>query len=170
MKRIVLIVGLIIGTILAINIAVMVNLMYNNPNFEGNAVVGYTIQILVFSVIYFGIRNYRDKQLGGVISFGKGFKTGALIVLVASTMYVVAWLIGYYLFVPDFIDRYAEHVINTCAKDQLEATKASMESFKKMYENPAFVVLITYAEVVPVGLLVALISALLLKKKTVGIQ
>lgn len=102
MKRNVLIFGLILGTILAGNAVYMTNLLYHNPAFESNDVVGYTAMVIVFSLTFFGIRNYRNKELNGVISFGKAFKTGALIALIGSTMYVVIGLSFYYLFVPDF--------------------------------------------------------------------
>ncbi|WP_192579259.1 hypothetical protein [Dyadobacter aurulentus] len=41
-----------------------------------------------------------------------------------------------------------------------------MNQFEEMYQNPAFIVLSTYAEVLPIGLVVALISSLILKSKS----
>lgn len=166
MKKNVLVYGTIIGVILCINMVLMVNIVYNKPEVKANDFVGYAAMVVMFSLIYFGIRNYRNKQLEGFISFGKAFKTGALIALVASTIYVVIWLFYYYLFVPDFIDAYTQRVLNTCSPDDLEAKTKEMANFKEMYKNPLFVVLITYSEVLPVGLVIALISALILKKKT----
>lgn len=168
MKRNVLIFGLVLGTILCVNMIYMVNLCYTNPEFESNNIVGYAAMVVVFSMTFFGIRNYRNKQLNGVISFGKAFPTGALIALVGSTMYVGVWLFYYYLFVPDFLDHYIPHVLKEAAQNGASAlaTKTKeMENFKEMYKNPFFVILITYSEVLPVGLIVALISALILKKK-----
>lgn len=145
---------------------IMVNMMYNNTDFKGNEIVCYAAMIVLFSLIFFGVRNYRNNHLGGFISFGKAFKTGAMITLIASTMYVLTWLFYFYLFVPDFIDVYTKHVLSTCTTPEEVATKTSeMANFKEMYNNPFFVILITYFEVLPVGLVVALISALILKKK-----
>ena len=165
MKRNVLIFGLVLGTILCINMVYVVNLFYNNPDFMGNTLLGYAAMVVIFSLTFFGILNYRNKQLHGVISFGRAFKTGALIALVGSTMYVVIWLFYYYLFVPDFLDKYIEHVLKGLADADLAAKTKEMENYKEMYKNPFFVVLLTYAEVLPVGLVVALASSLILKKK-----
>jgi hypothetical protein len=165
MKRNVLIFGLIIGTILCANMIVMVNMMYSATDFKGNDIVGYTAMVVLFSLIFVGVRNYRNKYLDGYISFGKAFKAGALIAFVAATLYVVVWLFYYYLFVPDFIDIYTAHVLTQCSTSDLPAKTAEMENFKEMYKNPLFVILITYSEVLPIGLVVALVSALFLKKK-----
>lgn len=167
MKKYVWIFGLIAGAILCINMIVMVNMMYSNPGFKGNDIVGYAGMVVVFSLTFFGTLNYRNKVLGGYISFGRAFKTAALIALVGATMYVVVWLFYYYLFVPDFIDKYADYALSNCRNDPalFEATTKQMASLKEMYKNPLFVVLITYSEVLPVGLVVSLISALVLKRK-----
>ena len=166
MKRNVLIFGLVMGAVLCANMIIMVNMLYNNPEFKSNDLLGYVVMVVIFSLIFVGIRNYRNKELGGVISFGKAFKTGFLIALVASTVYVVVWLFYYYLFVPDFIDRYTAHVLHQCTSEaEITAKTEEMENFSEMYESPFFVVLITYAEVLPVGTIVALISSFILKKK-----
>ena len=74
-------------------------------------------------------------------------------------------LFYYYLFVPDFLDKYIPHVLKGVAASDLPAKTKEMENFKNMYKSPFFVILITYSEVLPVGLIVAFISALILKKK-----
>lgn len=165
MKKVVLIFGLIIGLVFCANIGFMVYWMYHNPDLKSNDIVGYAVMVLVFSLIYFGTRNYRNKYLDGYITFGKALKTGALIALVGSTIYVLAWLFSYYLFVPDFMDVYTDYVLKNCAVEDLPAKTKEMANFKEMYKNPFFVILITYSEVLPIGLIVALVSALILKRK-----
>lgn len=165
MKKNVLAFSLILGAILSVNMVVMVSVLCNNPDFKGNEVLGYATQVLIFSLVFFGVRNYRNKQLGGFISFWKALKTGALIAFIASTLYVITWLFYYYQFVPDFMDIYTQHVLKQTPAADLAAKTAEMADFKEMYKNPLFVVLITYFEVLPVGLAVALVSAFILKKK-----
>jgi hypothetical protein len=170
MKRSVLIFGLILGAIMTANMVYMVNLCYTNPDFKSNDVLGYTAMVVIFSMTFFGIFNYRSKQPDGAISLGKAFKTGALIALTGSTIYVIVWLFYYYLAVPDFLDHYITHVLKEAAQNgattsELAMKTTEMEQFRELYGNPLFVVLITYFEVLPVGLIVAFVSALILKRK-----
>lgn len=143
---------------------------YNNPDFTGNAVMGYAAMVLAFAFIFVGIKNFRDKYNSGVISFGKAFRIGLYISLIASTCYVVAWLIEYYAFIPDFMDRYAAHMIKEAQNkgvsgEEMKETLDSVATMKKAYKNPLIVILMTYAEVLPVGLIITLISALILKRQ-----
>ncbi len=170
MKRIILIYGLIVGTILSVNIFYMVSMCYSDRHTETNDVVGYAALIVVFSLIFFGIRNYRNQYAEGFISFGKAFKIGVLISLVASVMYVVVWLFYYYLFVPDFLDKYIPFALKEASRKgatavELAAKTKDLEQLREMYKNPFFVVIITLSEVFPIGLIVAVISSLILKRK-----
>lgn len=170
MKRNILIFGSILGAILLVNLVYMCNMCYNNPEFESNDTLGYAALIVVFSLVFFGTRNYRNKELGGTITFGKAFQAGALIALLGATIYVAFWLPYYYLIVPDYLDKYTIHVIKDAERSgattvELAGKVKEMDTYKEMYKNPLFVVLITYAEVLPIGLVVALVSALVLRKK-----
>ncbi|MFD2587118.1 DUF4199 domain-containing protein [Croceitalea marina] len=165
MKKIILIFGAVIGILLSVNAIIHMNMMISNPDYKGNDIIGYATLVIMFSLIYFGVRNYRNNYLDGKIGFSKAFKTGALICFVASTFYVVVGLLYYYFFVPDFIDVYADYLIKNSAPDEVEATTAQMANFKEMYKNPLFAILITYMEVFPIGMIVALFSAFIVKKK-----
>jgi hypothetical protein len=173
MKKNILVYGLIMGVVLSIFTVVSINYCYQTGNFDGNATVGYAAMIAVFSFIFVGIRNYRDKFNEGVISFGEAFKMGVGIVFIASTLYVASWLIYYNNFVPDFMDKYSEVTLKK-AKDsgvsqaQLDIQIADIQSFKEMYKNPLVAIGITYLEIFPVGLIIALISALILKRNKQG--
>lgn len=163
MQKIVLTYGSIIGAVLAANMLVMVQMMYNDPEFMGNEVLGFSIMFLLFALIFVAVRKQRANQ-GGFISFWEALKTGLLISLLASTIYVVTWLVAYYLFVPDFFDQYMACTLkNTPAEDQA-AKIEEMNGMKEMYQNPVWVVLFTYMEVLPIGIVMSLIGALIFKK------
>jgi ABC-type sugar transport system permease subunit len=171
MKKNAFVFGLVSGLIItAFMIYSSINCYYN-ANFKSNEVVGYAGMLIAFSFIFVGIKNYRDKYNNGVISFGKAFKVGFFITLIASTLYVLVWVIEYYVFVPDWMDKYCTHMINEAKSNgvsqlELDKTNAQMNSYREMYKNPLFVVLLTYVEVLPIGLVISLISALILKRKT----
>jgi len=140
-------------------------------DFNTGLVVGYTSMLIAFSFVFVGIRNYRDKYNGGIISFGKAFKIGILIALIASTIYVIVWLIAYFFFIPDYLDKFAGQMLDKLKANgasQLEIDKETKEmaNFARMYKNPFFNAMMSYVEILPVGLVVTLISSLILKRKT----
>jgi len=135
--------------------------------------LGYASMILAFSLMFVGVKNYRDKYNGGIISFGKAFRIGLYITLVASTLYVLVWLVDYYVFIPDFMDKYSAHVINKAqnsgaSANEIAAKTKEINTMKEMYNTPLMVVLLTYMEIFPVGLIVSIITALILKRKPNG--
>ncbi len=174
MKKNVIVFGLISGLIVSTLMAISMIYMYNNPNAghgAGSMVVGYLSMIIAFSLIFVAVKNYRDKQNAGVISFGKAFKIGLLIALIGSTMYVIMWALLYNFYMPDFMERYCSQMIEnakaTSTPAKIQELTEQLNTQKEMYKNPAYFVLFTYFEIFPVGLLVSLITALLLKRKVV---
>lgn len=173
MKKNIIIYGLIAGGIVSILMLSSVNYISHcegSVDYGTSMLIGYASMLAAFSLVFVGIRNYRDKYNNGVITFGKAFKIGILIVLIASTMYVAAWLIDYYFFIPDFMEKYSAHMLEelkTSGATQVEIQKQTeeMANFAKMYKNPFFNAMMTYAEILPVGLIVTLISSLILKRK-----
>ncbi|MEJ8817470.1 DUF4199 domain-containing protein [Lacibacter sp. H407] len=172
MKKNVLVFGLISGLVVSTLMAISMVTMYNNPDAGhggGSMIIGYLSMLVAFSLIFVAVKNYRDKQNGGVISFGKAFKMGLLIALIGSTMYVIMWALLYNFYMPDFMDRYCAQMIEnakpTSSPAKIQELTEQMNTQKEMYKNPLFFVLFTYFEIFPVGLIVSLITALILKKK-----
>src|SRR6186713_3103780 len=129
MKKNIIIYGLIAGIVVSILMLFSINYISHvdgKVDYNTSLLIGYASMLIACSLVYVGIRNYRDKYNGGVISFGKAFKIGVMIVLIASTFYVVAWLIDYYFFVPDYMDKYSAHML-----DELKASGASQVKIDK---------------------------------------
>lgn len=139
-------------------------IFYRNPEIKSNELLGYVVMVIIYSLIFIGIRNYRNNQLNGVISFKTAFSTGAMITVIASILYVVICLIYLYQFAPDYMDKYSAYVLRHTPSSELETKTEMMENLKTMYQNPFFLTLYTFAEILPIGLIVALVSALILKK------
>jgi hypothetical protein len=171
MRNIVLRFGLLSGVILATVTGVMLTLcMSGTLDFERNEIAGYSAMVLSFLLVFFGIRSYRDNVAAGRIGFAKAFQVGILITLVTCAMYVIAWEIVYYTFYPDFLDQYHAYVLAKMRsaganEAALEEKATQMAEFAKLYANPLFNAGITFLEVFPVGLIVTLVSAAILRRK-----
>jgi hypothetical protein len=169
MKRIVLTFGLISGAILSLMMAVTLP-FHDQIGFEYGMVIGYASMVAAFLLIYFGVRTYRDSVAGGVVSFGRAFQIGMLIACVASACYVVTWEFIY----PRIGDQYAaSHKAQELAKAraagasqaEIDAKTAEIDRNWKLYENIAIRVPITFFEPLPPALIIALVSAAILRRR-----
>ena len=168
MTRVVLVFGLIAGAILSAMMVVNVTLV-DQIGFDTAEVIGYTTIVLALLMVFFGIRSYRDNIYGGTISFGKAFAIGILITAVASACYVITWEVISYWFVPDFMEKYAAHVLEEAreagaTEQELAARAAELARFREQYRNPLIKAGFTFLEVFPIGLVVTLVSAAILRR------
>jgi len=170
MKRTVLIFGLISGLVSSAMMFLTLPLLDRGIiNFDNGEVLGYTSIFLSFLLVFFGIRSYRESH-GGTITFGRAFSVGILITLISCVFYVASWEILYYNFLPDFGNKCAAHAIaKVRAKGgsdaEIAATKKQYEQFKKIWDNPLLNAAVTMIEPFPVGLIVTLISAGILRRR-----
>jgi hypothetical protein len=138
--------------------------------FENGAFVGYAGMVLSFSVIFIGVRSYREQVGKGSVSFGKALQAGLLMALISSCCYTVVWLCINHFLWPNFADDYLQHEMNHLrqsgvAEVVLQQKMKAMEEYKSMTANPLVNALITFTEPLPVGFIVALLSAAFLRKK-----
>jgi hypothetical protein len=172
MKRIVLIFGLLSGVISSVMMLLTMPLVLkgtiNNHNGE---VIGYTAIVLSFVLVFFGIRSYRENKGGGTITFGRAFSVGILITIISCVFYVATWEVVSSMFMPDWQDKYAAQMI--AAKRQegaspaaIAETEKQMVQMKAMLANPVMNVAMTFLEPFPVGLVVTLVSAAVLRRRT----
>lgn len=166
MKQTILRYGLLSGALAA----VLMTLTAINPDFDNGAYYGYAGILLSMLFVYFGVRSYREQVNGGVLSFGKGFQVGLLIAIVSCLCYVIAWMFVSEIFMPDFMEKYIQHSLTKMQQSgasavELEKYTADMAEFKELYKNPLVKFGMTFTEPFPVGFLVALISAVVLRKQ-----
>jgi Protein of unknown function (DUF4199) len=170
MKKIVLMFGLISGGILVAMMYATLPFM-EQIGFDNGQLIGYTTMVLAFLLIFFGIRSYRETIGNGYITFGRGFKVGILITLIACLCYTVAWEILYFNFIPDFGDKYTQYLIEKsrasgASPEEIANEVAKMERFKEIFKNPLYNFLIVFfIEPLPIGLIMTVLSALILKKR-----
>ena len=172
MKKTVLTFGLIAGVIMSV--LMDGNVLIEDKIGSGHGLVlGYTILVASFLLIYFGIRSYRDNTLAGQISFGRAFACGILITLVTTVCYVATWEILYFNFIPHFMDSYWAAQIHKVQARGLDAATtaakiAEIQHSQQAYQNPLVNMAYTFMEPLPVGLIITLISAAVLRRKTPG--
>ena len=169
MKKTILTFGLISGAISSLVMVAIVPFA-DRIGFERGPVIGYTSIVLSFLLVFFGIRSYRDSLGNGQITFLKAFAVGISITLISCVCYVVTWEVIYYNFLPDFWDKYGAHLVEKLrasgASDAaVQARLQEVAKYKELYKNPFFNAVLTFIEPFPIGLVITLISAVILRRR-----
>ena len=166
MLRIILIYGVIGGIIVAVPMAVS---WFTSDGTipENAALIGYSSMLLAFTMVFVGIKHYRDKVQGGVIRFLPALGVGLGISAVASLFWVVGWEMtlaaGF-----DFDSAYTDSLVTAAEARgapaaEIERIQAETAEFLAMYANPLFRLPITFVEMFPIGVVISLLSAVLLR-------
>lgn len=176
MRKIVTVFGLLSGTIVSALMLLGVTLTHGGTfDLDQGMLVGYASMLVALSLVFFGIKAHRDRNLNGAIGFGAAFKVGLSIAFIASLMYGFTW--EAYLASQEngrdaFVDSYTEQYLAELRQQgapqaEIEQKLQEMAGFKEMYRNPFIRFAMTLAEILPVGVLVALLAAALLRRKEV---
>ncbi|HEY0105710.1 MAG TPA: DUF4199 domain-containing protein [Rhizomicrobium sp.] len=168
MLRRIVVYGLIAGVIVAIPTSLLPVLLKGFPPQSYGMVVGYASMLIAFSTIFLAIKRQRDVAGGGVIGFFPALALGLGISIVAGIIYVLAWELAMAATHMDFAGDYARAIIaHAKAKGvtgpALAKLVAEMAQFKRDYANPLYRFAMTFVEIFPVGVLVSVISAALLR-------
>jgi hypothetical protein len=169
MKKTVLTFGLISGAVSSV-LMLFTALLLDRIGFDKGVIVGYTGIVLSFLLVFFGIRSYRENVGGGQITFGRALSVGLLITLISSVCYVVTWEIVYFKLWPGFAEKYTSYVVEQirasgASQQVIDAKLQEMNSMKALYDNPLFNAAVTFLEPFPIGLLISLISAAILRRR-----
>jgi len=168
MTRIVLFYGIIAGLVVAVPMVWLMMTLTQETAPENGALYGYLTMIVALTAVFLGIKRYRDKALGGVIKFVPALMVGLGISAVASLVYVVGWEISLAFSGFDFAEVYSQMMVDAARADgasetELQKVIADAEGFTKLYANPLFRAAITFIEMFPIGILISLISAAVLR-------
>jgi hypothetical protein len=166
-KRTILIFGLISGLISSV---MMIATVPFADRLGHSYVLGYATIVLSLLLVFFGVRSYRDNVAQGHITFGRAFLVGLAITVISCLFYVLTWEVIYFNFMPDFMDKYGAHVLQKMQASGATAAAIQQKSeeinkLKIMYKNPLFNAAMTFIEPFPVGLVITLLSAAVLRKK-----
>lgn len=161
--------GLLSGLVLAIMMGVTVPFEHHIKASYG-MLVGYTIMVLSFLIVFVGVKHYRDTECAGSITFGRAFAAGALMMLISCICYVAMWEALAATVEKNFAHDYAASMVKRAQNSglqgaALEAKIAEAHKFEVMYSNPLYRMSMTLLEPLPVGLVMALVSAGILRRK-----
>jgi hypothetical protein len=169
MKKTILTFGLISGVVSSVLMCATIPFLRDSEHGDKGLLIGYTAIVLSFLLVFFGIRSYRDNLANGTISFGRAFSIGICITLISCAFYVITWEILYFNFLHGFMDSYFAAQIHkaqsTGTPEAIQAKVAAIRHSQQLYENPLVNALYTFIEPFPVGLLITLISAAILRRK-----
>ena len=138
------------------------------PSHATSLFVGYLVMLVALSLIFVGVKRYRDVECGGVIGFGRAFAIGVGMAVVAAVVYALGWELFIAVSGFDFMTDYTNDIIAGMRADgaspaAIDAKLVEMRDMTAMYENPLMRIPMIFAEIAPVGLLVALVTAALLR-------
>lgn len=172
MKKTILTFGIISGTLISLMMVGTLPFVHKIGLDKGEY-LGYTTMVLAFLLVFFGIRSYRDNQGNGAITFAKGFAVGISITLISCVFYVVTWEVLYFKFMPDFMDKYSAYEVakmqaSGASAAAVQAQIQNLKRYTEMYNHVLFNSAMTFLEPLPVGLLITLVSAAILRKKATG--
>jgi hypothetical protein len=170
MWRKILTYGLIAGLVVAIPMNVMILATPNHLSLAYGMVFGYVTMLVALSAVFVAIKRYRDTELGGVIGFWPALGLGLGISVVAGIIYSLGWELSLAMSHMDFATAYANTLIAEkkaagASAETIARLTAEMEAFKVQYANPLYRMPMTFIEIFPVGVLVSLVSAALLRNR-----
>lgn len=167
MLKIIVIYGILSGAIV-IGTMIFGLLSSGGQGFFASEYFGYLMMLIALSMIFVGIKRYRDLELGGVIKFLPALGLGLAIAAIAALVYVAVWEIYLfntnYVFIDDFtsvmIEAKKAEGLSGAALDKLVT---EMDDMKANYAKPYIRLPMTFLEIFPVGLIISLLSAALLR-------
>lgn len=171
MKKTILTYGAIAGIITGGLMLVTMPLFENGTlTMDNGALIGYAGMVISLSLIFVGIKSHRDRHADGQITFGRGVALGLGITVVASLFYAAAWEITYARAGHRLVQQWQDGELRKleaagASVEKIAQTKVKWAEFAEWYKNPFLRFGVTLTEILPVGLLITLVSAALLRKK-----
>lgn len=170
MTKVVLIFGLISGVIAGVLMWILMGAVNTDVvNFDNGMIWGYATMIIALSMVFFGVKSYRDNN-GGRITFFKGLQVGILISLISAFCYAASWEIYYPKVGDEFMQKYTAYYLDKMRTDgasdaEIEIARVESEKFMELYRNFFVRFGFSLIEILPVGVIVSLVSAALLRKR-----
>jgi hypothetical protein len=177
MRKVVLTFGVISGLILAVLVWINTGWLCDGDliSLDYAMFIGYASMLIALTMVFFGIKSYRDNYAGGKVTFWKAVQIGLLISLIASVFYYLgatSYSVTHPGFDERFIAKWTEHEIGKIqasggSQAEIDEAKQNVELMRTLFQNPLLFFVICLLELLPVGIIVTLVSAALLRRSDV---
>ena len=169
MLRIALIYGLLSGIVSCIPFLLFPMSSEATTDMKKATITGLICILLAAALVFLAILSYR-KQLGGAISFREAFVSGLYVSLISALLYASVWEVYYNTRGQKFVEVYTTMQVRQMEKDkkpvtEIEKRKQEMKKWGDDYRKFPVRFITTVGEVLPVGIVVSLIAAAILKRK-----
>ncbi len=152
--------GIISAVVIFVLFAAFWIFIGTSMDYSTSEIIGYVTIGLAMVFVFLGIKTYRDKEGNGAISFGKGFQIGTLIALFPSAAIFIFTALLFMMKGEEFLAYSLENMKDAGSEAQL----AQFEANKELFMNPFFQGGVMFLTVFLIGVVVAAVSALILKK------
>jgi hypothetical protein len=133
---------------------------------ETSKVGGWIGYLILIAIMYLGIKDYRDKDLGGYINFGKSFSTGILIAFFAGIIYAIFVLIFISFVDTNFINNILQISEQNMIDKGMSQEQIEMGmKYSKMFVSPIMLTVFTVIGYAFFGMIFSLILSAILKKE-----
>ena len=136
----------------------------SNTDVSGSIVVSLVQYLMVFGVLYMGLKYYRDSN-EGLMTFGEGLSTAMFIALFSGIIYAIAT----YIYAANFID--PSELMDVVAEstgenleDMDEEAAEMMSGMMSAVASPSFMAITAFIMRIFGGLIFGAIASLILKK------
>ena len=147
---------------------IIAGLVLGSSNHFHSMWFGYLVMLVSLSLIFVGVKRYRDVEHGGIVGFGRALVVGLGIAVVAGVAYVAGYeayvAISGYDFVTDYTaGTIADMQAHGATATEIAATQHELADMAEWYHTPGLAQFLLFLEIFPVGVVWALISAVALR-------
>jgi hypothetical protein len=164
--------GIMIGIAL-----ITYSLWGNKMNLLIGEIIGYTSMILALLAIYLGIKQCRDQQMNGEINYIQGLGVGLAITAIASLLFAGYCYVFFAYLEPDFLETYYKYHLDSIRQsgETAEVIQTKIAEAERVFKsgwitNLPFQTFVMFTTVFVLGLVISLISAAILKRKSININ
>jgi hypothetical protein len=149
--------------------AILLSLFYYAFDIDGRGAWGYVLYVILLAGIIWGTLQLRDKNRGGMLSYGESFTSGLLISSYTGLISAIFTFVFYKFFAPEQIQVILDKVEEEMLAKAPQMTDQQLDMALAMTEKlmtPLWMAITSLFAIVIVGLIFSLIVSIFLKKES----